>query len=251
LHLGDNVYPDKYGYAYNPLNQSVYPQNIKGIVYYDKQSKSFLSDKGKPTIIGQALVDFMHDKLAKLDFSSWKWVKAFSPNDNEYNVYLNTPSNASYVFMLGPTALVAKNKNWGNFYERYAAIGFVRSVNLLAECERQGIDLENSENISVKIILHCYHGGIRDGQSENFFIQFNGFSAVIPSKTRRMRDPQEITINIPIEKVKLNRENVFYVYVLPWIEEKPQLRQNGQIKKPIHFRDIGITHIEIKIEEKS
>ncbi len=37
LHLGDNVHPHKYGFSYNPLNQAVYPQGVKGIIYFDKK----------------------------------------------------------------------------------------------------------------------------------------------------------------------------------------------------------------------
>jgi hypothetical protein len=70
LHLGDNVYPSEYGYSYNPLNQAVYQQGISGIIYYDKETREFLPDKGKPTIVGQALVDFLAGKIGKLDFSS-------------------------------------------------------------------------------------------------------------------------------------------------------------------------------------
>lgn len=41
LHLGDNVYPDRYGFSHNPLHTDIYKQGVKGIVYFDKKTKTF------------------------------------------------------------------------------------------------------------------------------------------------------------------------------------------------------------------
>ena len=154
--------------------------------------------------------------------------------------------------MLGPTALVAKKNDtkWGNFYERYAAIGIARSIKFVSESERQGINLENSSNLKVNVVIHGYHGGIRKGQEENFELQFNDYRISVPSKTRRMRDAQEISIPIPNKYVKFKKENILYLYVLPWVEELPQITKNGMILNPTHFRDVGIIYLAVKLEKK-
>ena len=94
-----------------------------------------------------------------------------------------------------------------------------------------------------------YHGGIRPEQTENIILQVNQFSRLIPSKTGYMRDPEEITLDIPMEHISLDGGNVLFLYVLPWIEEYPILKIKGKILRPAHFRDIGVTLLQIKIEE--
>ncbi len=44
---------------------------------------------------------------------------------------------------------------------------------------------------------------------------------------------------------------IYFIYVLPWIEEKPVLKLKSTVLTPIHFRDIGITYIALKIVEGS
>ena len=249
LHLGDNVYPSTYGFSYNPLQQDIYPQRIKNIIYFDKKKNNFLSDRDGQTIVGQFLVNHLRNLIKGIDFSCYWWVHAFNPGDPEYVTYLNEVNNNLSIQMLGSTILVAKSKKWGNFYERYAAVGIARKINCISELERAGINPKNKRKIKVYIILRFYHGGIREGQSENFILQLNDFVKVIPSVSRHMRDPEEISIEVPVDKFFLDRGNILFLYVLPWIEEKPQLIIDGKIKKPAHFRDVGVTILQIKIEE--
>jgi len=249
LHLGDNVYPSAYGVSYNPLQQTIYPQGVEGIIYYDKKNNIFLSDRDRPTILGQQLVDFMKHRIRDIDFSCYWWVHAFNVEDKEYKSFIPKANNNPSVFMLGPTILVAKNRHWGNFYERYAAIGIAKKINFISELERAGINPHNREKLELHIILRAFHGGIRKGQPENFVIQINNFMQVIPSISRYMRDPEEVSLKIPIDQVYFDRGNILFLYVLPWIEEKPQLILDGEIKKPAHFRDVGVTLLQIKIEE--
>lgn len=249
-HLGDNVYPRRYGTSHNPLNIDIYKQGVKGIVYYDKLEDVFLADIGRPTLVGQALVDHMARIVADIDFSSFSWVYAYDTDHPEYRSIEEKFSGSNAMIKLGSTLLVADPETEGNFYGRYAAVGIGRSVSLISECARSGIDTTDKENLTVQCIIHCYHGGIRSGQSENFKLQFNNYSVDIPSRTRSMRDIQEIVIDIPVDQVAFDRNNLLYIYVLPWIEELPQLATENGVVKPAHFRDVGITHLEIQVVEK-
>ncbi|AEH45140.1 hypothetical protein Thein_1272 [Thermodesulfatator indicus DSM 15286] len=249
LHLGDNVYPSTYGVSYNPLQQDIYPQGVRGIIYYDKKNKVFLSDSDRPTILGQLLVNFIEQRIRKIDFSCYWWVHAFNVENKEYKDLIKKAKNDPSVYMLGSTILVAKNRHWGNFYERYAAVGIARKINFVSELERAGINPKNKEKLKLRIILRAYHGGIRKGQPENFVVQINNFVQVIPSISRYMRDPEEISLEIPIDEVYFDKGNVLFLYVLPWVEERPQLILDGKVKKPAHFRDVGVTLLQIKIYE--
>lgn len=252
LHLGDNVLPDRDGFSHNPLHMNIYKQGVQGIVYFDKMTKNFLSDDDRPTRIGQALVNFHSSLYREENFSCFEWVKAHNPEDEDYERLSKlVPSSPKHVFV-GPTLVTSEpdSREDNYFYEWYAAVGIVRSLNLLAECEEAGIDVSKPDRIRTTVVLIAYHGGIRPSQTENFEVVFNGFRKVIPSKTARMRDPQTIVLEIPSEHVRLNRENLFFLHVLPWVEKEP-IRINGiETILPRHFRDVGITYLAIKIEEK-
>ena len=252
LHLGDNVYPNRYGYSHNPLHADIYKQGVRGIIYFDKENQTFLSDDDRPTMVGQALVDFHYNLYGTNDFSCYKWVKAYQPDDPEYNGLVKTVDTNPCRVLVGSTLLTSEQDACADnfFYERYAAIGIAKSLNFLSACEKEGIDLSNPNKIRTTVLITCYHGGIREGQSENFELVFNDFRTTIPSKTRRMRDPQEVSIKIPSQYVYLDRENTFFLYVLPWLEKGPVKVENGITKEPRHFRDVGIIHLAIKLEEK-
>lgn len=64
-----------------------------------------------------------------------------------------------------------------------------------------------------------------------------------------MRDPQEIEIQIPLEYVNSRRNNFIYLYVLPWEEELPKMRDGDAVFSPVHFRDVGIIYLEIQVSQ--
>lgn len=179
-------------------------------------------------------------------------MKAHEPNDVGYERLFNEAAKSPYHVLVGPTVVTSEpdSREDNYFYDRYAAIGIGRSLNFLSECEAKGIDVSKPEKIRTTVLITCYHGGIRPGQTENFEVIFNGFRKVIPSKTKRMRDPQDISIEVPSEHVRLHRENLFFLHVLPWTEAEPIRNTNGAIQKTRHFRDVGITYLSIKLEEK-
>jgi len=43
VHLGDNVFPERWGYSHNPLNIAIYPQSAKGLIYFDKENGDFIA----------------------------------------------------------------------------------------------------------------------------------------------------------------------------------------------------------------
>lgn len=252
LHLGDNVYPDRYGFSHNPLHMEIYKQGVRGIVYFDKKTKNFLSDDDRPTQIGQALVNFHSTIYRDDDFSCFEWVKAHNPGDPEYERLTKLAPTSPKHVLVGPTLLTSDTdpREDNYFYDRYAAVGIGRSLNFLSECEEAGIDVSKPDKVRATVLITAYHGGIRPGQSENFEVVFNGFQKAIPSKTSRMRDPQDIAVEIPSEHLRLDRENILFLHVLPWVEDEPVRLNESEAIYTRHFRDVGITYLAIKLEEK-
>ncbi len=248
VHLGDNVYPNTFGTSYNPLTQDIYPQPAKGVVYFDKKDKTFKSDEAGPTRIGQYLVSKISPQIIDLDYSAYLHTFAVNPGDTQYKTLTEKFQGSEQIIYLGPTALIASSELDGNFYNRYAAVGFAKSFSVVSILQNSGIN-DNQTNLRVTVVIKSYHGGIRAGQSENFVLQINDFSVNIPSKTRAMRDPTEVAIDIPLASIYFDRPNHLFVYVLPWIETGPILELEGKRLPPAHFRDIGIIKVGLFIEE--
>jgi hypothetical protein len=248
VHLGDNVYPDAFGTSYNPLTQDIYPQPASGVLYFDKKTKTFKSGDAGPTRIGQYLVNNISSQILQFDYSAYQHTFAVNPGDPQYKVLTEKFKGSSQITYLGPTALIASIDLKGNYYNRYAAVGFAKSFSVVSTIKNAGID-ERHDNLKVTIIIKTYHGGIRAGQNENFVLQVNDFSVTIPSKTNAMRDPAEVPIEIPIKAIYLDRPNYLFVYVLPWLEAGPILDLEGKHIRPAHFRDVGIINLGLIIEE--
>ena len=249
IHLGDNIYPDIYGVSYNPLTQDIYPQLVNGIIFFDKKSKTFKSDNSGPTRIGQDLVNKISNKIIELDYSSYLYIFATNPGDTEYENLTKKFKESKQLFYLGPTALIASTDLKGNFYNRYVAIAFVKAFSIISTLQNAQID-ENQDNLKATIIIKSYHGGIRQGQSENFILKINDYETTIPSKTRAMRDPVEVSIDIPLSVLHFDRPNYLSVYVLPWVEDAPVLKINNKDITPVHFRDVGIIKLGLSIQEE-
>ena len=248
VHLGDNIYPDTFGTSYNLLTQDIYPQPVNGLVYFDKKEKTFISDEAGPTRIGQSLVDQLSSQIMKLDYSAYLHTLAVNPKEPHYEMLTEKFKGSAKIIYLGPTALIASSELEGNFYTRYAAVGFAKSFSVVSTIENAGID-EKQTNLKVSIVIKSYHGGIRAGQSENFVLQVNDFSTNIPSLTRAMRDPAEVAIDIPLNSIYFDRPNYLFVYVLPWVEAGPILEIEGRRIQPVHFRDVTIIKLGLFIEE--
>ena len=248
VHLGDNVYPDTFGTSYNPLTQDIYPQPVNGVVYFDKKDRTFKSDEAGPTRIGQYLVNQISSQILELDYSAYLYTFAVNLGEPQYEMLTKKFQESAQITYLGPTALIASNDLEGNFYNRYAAVGFVKSFSVVSTLQNAGIN-ERQKNLRAAIVIKSYHGGIRAGQSENYVIQLNDFSANIPSKTRAMRDPAEVAIVIPLNSIYFDRPNYLFVYVLPWVETGPLLEAEGKQLQPVHFRDVGIIKLGLFIEE--
>lgn len=248
IHLGDNVYPNTFGISYNPLTQDIYPQPLDGVIYFDKEEMSFKPDKAGPTQIGQYLVNQISSKVTGLDYSAYRHTYAVNPGDPQFESLTKKFQGSSQLIYLGPTALIASSKLKGNFYNRYASVGFAKSFSLVSTLQNSGIK-ENQQNLRVSIVIKSYHGGIREGQKENFILQVNEFSVEVPSRTRAMRNPAEVAINVPVNSLYFDRPNYLFVYVLPWVEAGPILEIEGRQVPPAHFRDVGIIKLGLFIEE--
>ncbi len=247
VHLGDNVYPDALGTSYNPLTQDIYPQPIEGVLFFDKETNDFISDKKGLTKIGVAFAESLKRIYSDYDFSSYKYVHAANPGDNEYAAITTRFRDSDSLFFLGPTALAASPDLSGNFYSRYAAVGYAVTFDIKGAVLKAGIDA--SRPLEFKVIMKVYHGGIRKGQKENFKLQVNGYSTDVPSKTRAMRDPRLIELSIPSEYISMDGNNHLFLYVLPWEEKRPVLHMNGKSIRPVHFRDVGIIDLGLVIKE--
>lgn len=248
IHLGDNVYPSSFGLSYNPLTQGIYPQPNNGVVFFDKSDGSFKADGLGLTRIGQYLVDAISETVLDHDYRGYKHTFAVNPGDPLFESITAKYKSTSQLSFVGPTALVAGEEFEGNFYSRYAAVGFAKSFSVVSKMENSGLDAQ-SGNFEVKILLKSYHGGIREGQSENFFLQINEHLVVVPSRTRAMRDPAEVSIRIPLTALNLDRPNYLFIYVLPWVEAGPEFKLEGVTVPTVHFRDVGIISLGVVIHE--
>lgn len=248
IHLGDNIYPERYGVSYNPMTMDIYPQPVTGVIFFDKANNVFLSDDTGPTQIGASLAALLDDYFQGIDFSAYEYVYAINSFDENYTELIGSYEGTPSLVNLGPTSLIADMELGGNYYRRYAAVGFTKSFSVVSALRNGGF--QDGSSVEASIILNTYHGGLRAGQEENFFVRVNEFESIIPSATEAMRDPAEIEISIPIEHLNLNSSNHLYMYVLPWIEDGPRLSGDPKANGPAHFRDVGIIDIEIVLYEQ-
>ncbi len=128
MHLGDNVYPDAYGVSYNPLTQDIYPQVVQGLVYFDKENKTYLADKSGPTRIGKFLADKLRPQLSEHDYSAYQFVFAVKNDDPDYERLTDRYRGEDGLIDIGGMTLVADGEMPGNFYRRYAAVGFAKNL---------------------------------------------------------------------------------------------------------------------------
>jgi hypothetical protein len=250
IHLGDNVYPERWGYNHNPLNITIYPQKAKGIVYYDKESRNFLSGIDAQTHIGQAFVSYCQEFVKNLDFSGYKFVSIYD-EQNEIPPLLKgyiESKQDDRVVRLGPTVLYVNKDNKGNYYDRYAAVGIVQAIDFAIPLAKAGIEFSQDMIGSIECLIECYHGGIRPGQSQNFALFLNGNIHEIKTVSLNMREKEIVRIVIPLSHFNFKKENIAALFVLPWQEDGPKSFETR--KGPVHFRDVGIVNAYFKVTEK-
>jgi hypothetical protein len=253
IHLGDNVYPNKWGYDHNPLYSEISSQQAKGIVYFDKETGVFFAGLDGQTIISQSFVSDYSSRVAKYDFSAFKTVTAFQ-GEKRIPSYLesliNNKNNQAYV-QIDPGTILYKNQdNKGNFYERAAAVAVVRSVSFTVPLAEADIDPSHEDIKSLICVLECYHGGLRQNQSQNFELNINGKIFVVNTSPNIKRKKEIISIPIDHKLIKFDSGNVVSFNVLPWVEDKPK-NYSQKLKMtigPAHFRDVGIINAFFKIE---
>jgi hypothetical protein len=250
VHLGDNVFPERWGHSHNPLNIAVYPQPARGLVFFDKENGEFLAGQDNQTQIGQAFVSAYRDFLKGMDFTAYKYVSAYhegqgpAPDDLKKLLELSHET----VVKLGPTLLYVNTDNQGNFYERYAAVGIIRSLDFAIPLAKAGIEFKQGAVGDVEFLIECYHGGIRPEQPQNFALFLNGKSHEIRTTSYNMREKEVICVPIPLEDLRFRQENIAGIYVLPWQEAAPKSPTTG--KGPVHFRDVGVVNGYFKVIEK-
>lgn len=242
IHLGDNVYPQRWGYNHNPLNAAIYPQKAKGLIYFRKEDGQFLAGDDKQTLIGQFFVGFYKEKIDGLDFSGYKYVSSYygeKPYPKELEAYLEGGDHERFV-EIGPTYLYTTRTPPGNFYEPYGAVGCVSAVDFTIPLARAGISFAKENIETLQLLVECYHGGIRPGQDNNFFAIVNNSVYPLTTRSQNMREKEVVTISIPPEALNYTKENVIGLFVLPWQEAKPKAYESE--KGPVHFRDVGIVN---------
>lgn len=243
IHLGDNVYPQRWGYNHNPLNAAIYPQNAKGLIYFRKENGKFFAGNDNQTLIGQFFVSYYQDKIKEFDFSAFKYVSEYD-GENSYPEELETYLKRNEVdrfVKIGPAYLYTTRTPPGNFYEPYAAIALVSAVDFTIPLAKSGITFAKENIEDLKLLVECYHGGIRPGQDNNFFAIINNRVYPLPTKSQNMREKEIVSISLPVDALNYTNENVVGLFVLPWEESKPKFfgNENG----PVHFRDVGIVNI--------
>jgi hypothetical protein len=228
----------------------IYPQQSLGLIYFDKDTKEFISGTGMQTHIGQQFVDFFRHIVAGLDFSGYSFVSAYN-GIGEVPKILNSYIEAGddeHVVELGPTLLYTNDDGQGNFYDRYAAVAVVRGIDFTIPAAQAGMEFSESVIKKVEFMIECYHGGIRPGQSQNFALLFNGHVHGITTHSLNMREKEVVKLSIPISEVHFRQENIAVVYVLPWQEDGPKSTKTG--KGPVHFRDVGIINAYFRVRGK-
>ncbi len=250
VHLGDNVYPERWGYSHNPLNIAVYPQRAKGLVFFDKEKGDFLAGQENQTHIGQAFVTAYRDSVKHIDFSGYKFVSAFDgegPVPERLKKLLDGHSS-DHIVKLGPTILYTNTDDEGNYYERYAAVGIIRAIDFAIPLAKAGIEFKESDVAEVEFLIECYHGGLRPEQPQNFALLLNGKSHEIKTASSNLREKEIVRIPIPLGDLKFTQENIAGLLVLPWQEAGPKSITTG--KGPVHFRDVGIVNAYFKVTKK-
>lgn len=245
VHLGDNVFPERWGFSHNPLNIAVYPQPARGLVFFDKENSEFLAGQDGPTQIGQVFVSSYRSFLKDMDFTAYKYVSAY------YEDRGPAPSDlkkGQIVVRLGKTLLYANTHNQGNFYERYAAVGFIRSLDFAIPLAKAGIEFKEDALGDVEFLLECYHGGLRPAKPQNFALFLNGKSHEIKTMSHNMREKEDIRIPIPLGDLSFKHQNIAGLYVLPWQETAPKSPTTG--RGPVHFRDVGVVSAYFKVTAK-
>jgi len=251
LHLGDNVYPNRWGYSHNPLYIAIHPQPSKGLIYLDKDTGEFLAGTDNQTHIGQWFVNYYRQFVQGCDFSGYKFVSAYEGGTNMPSTlkqYIESRKEDRIVRLGGPTILFTNKDNRGDFYDRYAAVGVVRAIDFTIPLAREGRTFAEAKLKRVEFIVECYHGGIRPKQSHNFALLLNGNVHEIRTLSANMREKEVVQLTIPLTHLNYSQENIAAIFVLPWQEERP--KSFGTEKGPVHFRDVGIVNAYFKVVEK-
>ncbi len=250
IHLGDNVYPARWGYSHNPLHMAVYPQKARGIVYYDKENDRFVAGGDKQTIISQMIVDCLRPLFSGIDFSGYKRVCAYqgqTPFPKELRQLMDSSQTERFVQIDPSTILYTSQTNKGDFYERYGAVGIVISVDFSMPLAKQEIEFRRESIRQIALLIECYHGGIRKGQSHNFMAVINGYIYPIETKSERAREKEVVHLKINPDHLQYLRENIVALVVLPWVEDRPKSYESNV--GPAHFRDVGVVNAFFKVTQ--
>lgn len=241
VHLGDNVYPNKWGMSHNPLHQTIFQPEVAGLIYVDKENGQFRSGPDNPTVKGLEFLREYRSMLPFSDFSAYKHIVAYDGPEAEMPTVAKklvlSGDTDSYVW-LGPTLLYYSKEGKGNFYERLAAVAVLRSLDFTLPFREKGVQFRKSSIDKVEFVVECYSGGKRVGQNHNFALFINGHIYDLVTKKRTMREKEAITIELDENHFDYNNENVVGLFVLPWRESAPKdpVTHLG----PCHFRDIGL-----------
>ena len=252
IHLGDNVYPLAWGYSHNPLHNNTYPQLDSGIIYLDKKSGNYVAGKDRPTKIGQTIVSQLQQRIGDTDLTAYEYVYCHQEQGEfpqELQNHINNKDQFRYVQIDPTTVLYTSTHTNGNFYERYAAVAVVDSVDFSIPLAKMNIEFVPDAIEKVEVFIECYHGGIRSGQAENFFCIINSQVFEIDTKSHNSREKEVISFQIDKNCLRYNQENILGFFVLPWTEDKPRALDSNN--KPAHFRDVGIVNVYIKITAKN
>jgi hypothetical protein len=250
IHLGDNIYPERWGYSHNPLHNRIYPQKAKGIIYFDKESGSFLSGDDGQTHIGKNFVNYYRDQISGFDFSGYKFVSSYQgegETPHELKEYIQKKESDRF-FRIDPMTILYTNRNdKGDYYERYAALSIIYSTDFSIPLAREGLEFNKEQISKVVFIIEFYHGGIRVGQSQNFKLLINESVYKLVTKSRNMREKEILRVKIDKRSLNYKKANIVGIFVLPWVEERPKSFTSN--KGPSHFRDVGIINAYFLITE--
>lgn len=251
LHLGDNVYPERWGFSHNPLYIAIYPQPSKGLVYLDKQTGEFLAGPDNQTHIGQWFVSNYRHYIKDLDFDGYKFVSGYetgNPMPPVLKEYMESGEEDHMVKLGGPTILFTNTDEQGDFYDRYAAVAVVRPIDFSIPLAREGLLFAADQIKRVDFFVECYHGGIRPKQPQNFALLINKSVHEIRTTSANMREKEVVQLTVPLQDLEFKRENIAALFVLAWQEERPKSRTTG--RGPVHFRDVGIVNAYFKVVQK-
>ncbi len=254
IHLGDNVYSQN-GLNYNAQHKTISSQKSSGIIFLDKENENYLAGAVSPLEIQRIFVSEYREKISDCDFSNYKRIKAIAKTEKNIKNLLSLGvkfQSFSGNLLYEENEKTKYLKESFGFYDRYAAIAFVKDFRPQSVLLDNGITEKEFLEAEITLIFDGFHSGIRFGQAENFYFSINEENFEIKTVDKEIRNIRSFSIKIPSELIKFKENNHFSFYVLPWEEKAPKLwsdklnRQMGQF----HFRDIGVKNAYLSVVTK-